>query len=131
MQRAPITANPELISACGQYCGACAKYRDGRCPGCRKNRAATWCRVRTCTQTQQVASCADCREHLHASDCRTFNHPLLRLWARLAHWDRAACIAQIKARGYAAYAFFMAREEQRVIHGTAARPAARGGSKYL
>jgi hypothetical protein len=116
MTQTPITADPELVSFCGQYCGACAKYRDKRCPGCRKNYQASWCHVRTCAKNNQYASCADCRSHQHAAQCRTFNHPLLRLPSRLAQWDRAACIAQIKAQGYAAYAFFMAKHRQRVIY---------------
>ena len=43
-----IESDKELIAACGLYCGACRKYLAERCPGCRLNEKAAWCKIRSC-----------------------------------------------------------------------------------
>ena len=39
-------ADPKMVAACGLYCGACKKYRMGKCSGCHKNKKASWCKIR-------------------------------------------------------------------------------------
>lgn len=43
-----IESDKELIAACGLYCGACRKYLAEKCPGCRLNEKAAWCKIRSC-----------------------------------------------------------------------------------
>ena len=33
-----ITVDTKKIATCGLYCGACKKYRMGKCPGCHEKR---------------------------------------------------------------------------------------------
>lgn len=44
MEKKTITASTDHIAACGLYCGACRKYLNDKCPGCRQNDRATWCK---------------------------------------------------------------------------------------
>ena len=43
MDKKTITASTEYIAACGV---ACRKYLNGKCPGCKQNEKATWCKIR-------------------------------------------------------------------------------------
>ena len=94
-----ISVNPELVAACGLYCGACRKFLKGSCPGCRENATATWCKVRACNWERSTRSCAQCREHQNPRDCKIFQNPVARLFGVLFNSDRVACIEQIRACG--------------------------------
>ncbi|MBO2518008.1 MAG: hypothetical protein CW338_12195 [Clostridiales bacterium] len=60
-------ADPSVITACGETCTGCEKYRDGRCPGCiaADGIVPEWkesgrCRVHACAHDHGVTCCALC-----------------------------------------------------------------------
>ena len=57
------------VTACGECCDGCGKFRDGVCPGCIEADGAVpeWsesgrCRIHTCTREHHVQFCGLCRE---------------------------------------------------------------------
>ncbi len=107
----PIVADTNVIAFCGLYCGACAKYRRGRCPGCQGNDKASWCKVRACCLEQGYKSCADCTEFSNPMDCTKLNNFMAKFFAVLFNSNRPACLAMIKERGYDAFAEHMTKNE--------------------
>jgi hypothetical protein len=103
-----ITANPELISFCGLYCGACGAYRRDKCPGCQANVKATWCGIRACCLEHSYSSCADCGDFAEVNDCGKFNNLISRVISFIFRSNRRACIENIRARGPRAHAELMA-----------------------
>lgn len=103
-----VTCNPDLIAYCGLYCGACKAYRSGRCPGCRKNEKAKWCKVRACAMQAGHASCADCGEHVDPRACATYHSLISRLFGFIFRSNRPACIDRIRCVGRDAFAQEMA-----------------------
>lgn len=110
-----IVANPELIAACGLYCGACGAYLKDRCPGCRENSKATWCAVRKCCQDNRYASCAECGQVGDVRECRQFNSFMSKIFGLLFRSDRAACIALIREKGRDGFARHMAERKQHTV----------------
>lgn len=94
--------NPE-IAACGLFCGECAKYKRGKCPGCHDYEKATWCDVRRCCNEHGWQSCADCTL-MPLADCRKFNSFIGKIFAVVFRSDRRGCIERIRAIGYEAFA---------------------------
>ncbi len=105
---ADIAAKVELVAYCGLYCGACRSHLSGKCPGCRENAKATWCKVRTCCREQHLTSCAACTEFRDPTACRKYNNFVSKLFGLVLRSDRAACIAQIKRLGLEGHAGAMA-----------------------
>ena len=68
------------IAACGLYCGACRKFRQGKCPGCRDNAKANWCKIRQCCTAHHYSSCADCTL-IPLEACKKFNNPIAKIFA--------------------------------------------------
>jgi hypothetical protein len=110
-----ITADKDLVAYCGLYCGACRSYLSGRCPGCRKNEKATWCKVRTCCVTNEYAGCAACTIQTDPMQCASYNNFFSRLFGRIFHSDRAACVARIRAVGPEAFAREMAEQRRHTL----------------
>jgi len=110
-----ITTNPDLVAYCGLYCGACGAYQKGRCPGCRQNQKASWCKVRTCCINNGYATCADCMTHVDARRCARFNNPISRLFGFIFRSNRAACIDRIDKIGREAFAREMATTARRTL----------------
>ncbi|MCC6123672.1 MAG: DUF3795 domain-containing protein [Pirellulales bacterium] len=110
-----IVADPVLVARCGLYCGACGAYLRGRCPGCRENHKATWCKVRSCCQDNQYATCADCKVHQNPQDCRWFNNWIAKVFGFIFRSNRAACIRQIRSIGIEGHAAEMARSKRQSI----------------
>jgi hypothetical protein len=106
---AGLTPNADLVACCGLYCGACGSYRRGRCPGCRGNVKATWCKVRTCCLERSYASCADCVEHQDPARCGRFDNWIARAIGFVLNSDRRACVLKIRELGPAGFADFMAQ----------------------
>lgn len=100
----PVRVDARLVACCGLYCGACRAFRRGRCPGCRENTRATWCKLRTCCVRQQYSSCAECVEHPDPRTCRRFNNLISQLFGLVFRSDRAACILQIRRLGLLGHA---------------------------
>jgi len=110
-----IKNDPGLIAYCGLYCPACKKYINGKCPGCKENVKATWCKIRSCNIEKGYASCADCTEYPHANDCKKFNNPISKIFALVFRSDRQASINMIKEKGYPVYATYMTINNLQVI----------------
>lgn len=110
-----LVANEELVACCGLYCGACRSYLVGKCPGCRENPKAGWCKVRSCCQENSFITCADCTKHPDPVECRRFNNVMSRLFKLVFRSDRAACIAVIKEHGVEAFARGMAERRIQTI----------------
>jgi hypothetical protein len=100
----PSGADKNLIAFCGLYCGECKAYKSRKCPGCRKNEKALWCKVRRCCLDGGKSSCADCDVFSTASECKKFNNIFSKLFGFIFGSDRQACINMIKEKGYEAYA---------------------------
>ena len=107
-----IEANPELVAYCGLYCGACRSYLKGKCPGCRKNEKASWCKVRTCCTDKNISSCASCDSFDNLNDCKKFNNIFAKFFELVFRSDRIACIRQIRAQGLDIHAKIMAENKQ-------------------
>jgi hypothetical protein len=110
-----IISDPGLVAHCGLYCGACGAYRKGRCPGCRENAKATWCKVRSCCQEREFDTCADCGEFPDPQDCAKYNNLIARIFGFVFRSDRAACIRQIREIGLQGHADTMAAQGRQSI----------------
>ncbi len=91
-----------LVAYCGLYCGACNKYQKKKCPGCRENEKATWCKIRVCCQEKQIQTCAEC--DMNVKDCKIYSNFMSKIFAILFKSDRNACIQRIKEIGIEEYA---------------------------
>jgi hypothetical protein len=110
-----IVLDANLVGYCGLYCAACGSYLRGRCPGCRENVKATWCKVRSCCMENKFASCADCKEFPDPRACKKFNSFISRLFGFILRSDRSACIEQIRRLGVQGHADAMSRERRQTI----------------
>ncbi|OGR00715.1 MAG: hypothetical protein A2284_14085 [Deltaproteobacteria bacterium RIFOXYA12_FULL_61_11] len=107
-----ILADPKLIAACGLYCGACRSYLKGRCPGCRDNLKATWCKVRTCCGNHTYTTCADCLDFADPKACKTFDNFIAKVFGLLFNSNRRACIVAIREHGKEAFAASMTKRRR-------------------
>lgn len=97
-----IESDKQLIAACGLYCGACRKYLSERCPGCRLNEKASWCKIRTCVHRYGFHSCAECSKDV--AECRTYSNLIGKIFAFVFRSDRPACIRYIREHGEETFA---------------------------
>lgn len=112
----PETINdPKLVAACGLYCGACGKYKKGKCPGCAENEKAIWCKVRLCCKEKGIANCAGCMEHPNPKTCKCFDNFFSRLIGFVLRSDRKACICRIREVGAEKYAEEMAEKNTQTV----------------
>lgn len=102
-----ILKNSGLVAYCGLYCGACKRYLNDKCPGCRENTKATWCKLRTCCIDNHFGSCADCAEFADPNDCAKFNNFISKIFAFIFRSNRKACIEQIRVKGLDGHAEIM------------------------
>lgn len=114
IQPKEIIADTSLIAFCGLYCGACRSYISGKCPGCRENAKATWCKIRSCNLENGFKSCADCTL-TGLKDCKKYNSFIGKAFGFIFNSDRAACIGQIKILGYGKFAVEMAQSKRQSI----------------
>lgn len=112
---AEIVKDKKFVAFCGLYCGACKRFIDKKCPGCRDNIKAAWCKVRTCCMGKNYQSCADCQEFAKASDCKKFNNIFSKFFALVFGSDRQACVDRIKETGYDSFAQEMAEKGSHTI----------------
>ena len=102
------TADPKLVAYCGLYCGACSKYKKGKCSGCAGNDKATWCKIRDCCIENNFSTCADCTQFADVADCRKYNNFMSKLFGFIFRSNRKACICKIKEIGLEEFATEMA-----------------------
>lgn len=109
-----IVADTNLVAFCGLYCGACRSYLSGKCPGCKENVKATWCKVRNCCLENNLQSCADCKT-IELMECRKYNNFISKAFGFLFNSDRSACIAKIREIGYDDFSIEMANSKKQTI----------------
>jgi len=109
-----IIVDKNLIAYCGLYCGACTRYLKGKCPGCKENEKASWCKIRKCCIEHEFNSCADCHI-MPLNDCKTYNNFMAKVFGFIFNSDRAACIARIKETNYEEFAKEMAEKKVMTI----------------
>lgn len=114
MEPKPIVADKNLIAYCGLYCGACRSYLSGKCPGCKENVKATWCKVRICCIENHFLSCADCKS-TEIENCKKFNNFISKMVGFVFRSDRVACIKRIKEVCYKDFASEMAAAKKQTI----------------
>lgn len=103
--------NTELIAYCGLYCGECRQYKKGKCPGCRKNEKASWCKIRSCCADNNFRSCIECQKE-GPENCNYFNNFIAKLIAFFFRSDRAKGIRYIKEFGYEKFAEEMSKNHK-------------------
>lgn len=108
-----IEVDSELVARCGLYCGACRKYLSDKCPGCRLNKKASWCKIRSCSASMGYHSCADCT--MDVKQCKTFSNLIGKIFGLIFGSDRNVCIARIREIGKEDYAEEMAREHRKTL----------------
>ena len=123
-----------MIAACGLYCGACRKYRMGKCPGCHENKKASWCKIRKCCMEKGFHSCAECERlrvgerssstsetakpsagMMDVKDCRLHNNLIGKFFAFVFRSDRPACIRYIRENGEQAFAEEMTKRGEQTM----------------
>jgi hypothetical protein len=105
----PITVDADLVAVCGLYCGACRSHRKGKCPGCRKNTKATWCKARTCSNENHFSGCSDCCRYSDpGKECRKLNNPISWIFSVLFNSNRSMNLKRIREVGREVYAKEMA-----------------------
>jgi hypothetical protein len=92
------------VAACGLYCGACGKFKNGKCPGCRTNEKASWCDIRRCCIEHNYTSCADCTDFANPKECKKFNNLIGKIIGVITNSDRSACVRRIQEVGYESFA---------------------------
>ncbi len=108
-----ITIDAKMVAACGLYCGACKKYRMGKCPGCHKNEKASWCKIRKCCIEKGFHTCAECE--MDVKDCRLHNNLIGKFFAFVFRSDRPACIRYIRENGEQAFAEEMTKRGEQTM----------------
>ncbi len=104
--------NHDMISYCGFYCGACPKFKNNSCVGCKgeETKCATGytsCKVRPCCIAEGINTCADCSKYNSVKDCRLYNPLLIRLGQFLTRSSRRKGIEFIKEKGESEFLKFM------------------------
>ena len=108
-----ITADKSNIAACGLYCGACRKFLSGKCPGCKNNEKASWCKIRQCCISKGYHTCAECERDVR--ECKIYSNIISKVFALLFNSDRPACISYIREHGEIAYAEEMSKRKCQTI----------------
>ena len=98
---------------CGLYCGACRKFLAEKCSGCKPNKKATWCKIRSCCQENKFNTCAECSHDVR--ECKLFSNWISKVFAFLFNSDRSACISYIKEQGEQAFAEEMTKRKCQTI----------------
>jgi hypothetical protein len=109
-----VVADQNLIAFCGLYCGACRSYLKGKCPGCKDNIKASWCKIRQCCLENKLLSCADCTT-IELMQCKKYNNFISKAFGYIFNSDREACINRIKEKGYNDFAVEMANSKMQTL----------------
>ena len=98
-----IVKEERLIAACGLYCGACPQYLSDKCPGCKDNVKATWCKIRTCCSEKKIDNCAGCGDFSDVKNCKTFHNRVTSFFSFIFRSNREASIQHLRTLGGAAF----------------------------
>ena len=109
-----IIADKNLVAFCGLYCGACRSYLKGKCPGCKDNVKASWCKIRSCCMERNFKSCADCTSVI-LMDCAKYNNAISKLIGFVFNSNRQACITRIKEIGYEGFSLEMTEKKAQTL----------------
>lgn len=109
-----IVADMNLVAFCGLYCGACHSYLAGKCPGCKENQKAGWCKIRSCCLEGNLRSCADCKT-IELEDCKKYNSFISKVIGVILNSNRSACIERVKVAGYDGFAREMAAGRRQTL----------------
>lgn len=102
------------VAYCGLYCGACAKFKKGKCGGCQVNEKASWCEIRTCCRDNNYTTCADC-SMMPLNACKKYNNFIAKVIGFVSRTERGKCIARIKEVGIEAFSVEMAKTDKMSI----------------
>lgn len=91
------------IAACGLYCGACRKFRQGKVPRLPGQCQSELVQNPQCCHAHHYSSCADCTL-IPLEACKKFYNPIAKIFALVFRSDRPACIRRIREIGYDRYA---------------------------
>ena len=94
-----IIKDVNLIAACGLYCGSCGKLKRGKCPGCKENEKASWCKIRLCCIEKEINNCSYCIEFSNPKECTKYNNFIARAIEYVFITDRSLCIESLKEDG--------------------------------
>jgi hypothetical protein len=100
----------KLIAYCGLYCGNCSSLKKGKCPGCAKNRKATWCKIRICCIEKDISSCAACTDFDEVKECSKYKNVFAKVIEFVSQTDRSLCIEKIRNEGENSFVLFMEKE---------------------
>lgn len=106
------TAEENLISYCGFYCGACPKFLKSQCKGCKGNKPEcavgyNACKVRPCCIENNYSGCADCKKYDTVRNCKAYNPIMIRFGQFITGTNRRKGIELIKAKGKSEFLKFM------------------------
>ncbi len=96
-------ASNNVVAACGLYCSECPKFKNGKCPGCRENTKASWCKVRSCNIELDQSTCAECKSFANLKECKKLNNPISKIFSIIFKSDRIAGLEYIRAYGEEAF----------------------------
>lgn len=105
----------ELVAYCGLYCGQCTKFLKDKCPGCKENEKASWCKSRSCCLENDYASCADCSSVKELDECKKLNNFISKVFGFIFRSDRLACLNMIREKGYNDFVKYMDGNKQMTI----------------
>ncbi len=111
MSHQKASNNIELIAACGLYCGSCRKYIAGKCPGCKENTKASWCKIRSCNNENYTPNCSQCTL-VAKGDCKILNNSVGKVFKWIFKTDRLASLRYISRYGQDAYVYKMTELKQ-------------------
>lgn len=105
-----------LISYCGFYCGACKKFKNEECRGCKGDTpdcalGYKACEIRPCCTGNGLNSCADCDTYDSVKDCKIYNPFMVRFGQFITQTSRREGIEMIKEKGETEFVKFMAEKD--------------------
>jgi hypothetical protein len=107
-----ITIDKNLVSCCWLYCGACDKFLNDKCSGCKNlDETPFWCTIRDCCLTKGYENCADCKDHPNVMACKKYNGFVMRTLVYLCGSDRLLATNMIKEKGIEGFAKHMAENK--------------------
>lgn len=102
------------LAFCGLYCGNCGKFKKGKCPGCQKNKKASWCKIRKCCLEHDYSTCANCMEKT-PRQCKNYNNIFAKFFEVVFKSDRKGAIEYIKEHGAISYISLMEEKDSMVL----------------